>query len=161
MRSIGEPAHAGGLTPSALRFHDGAGVLVPAFVDPVTGHRRYADDQLKSAQVLASLRRVGMPLTEVCRVLDTLGAPAAVAGILTAHLRRLEDGLAAARIELSRVSALPDPEESPMSTITVSSRNLTPALDALGVGRRFSILMPVRPANPQFAPAARDRLPGR
>ncbi len=135
MRSIGELARDSGLTPSALRFYDGAGVLVPAFVDPVTGYRRYADDQLKPARVLASLRRVGMPLADACRVLDALGDPAAVAGILTAHLRRLEDGLADARDELSRVRALLDLEETLMSTITVSSRNLTAALDAV----RFAV----------------------
>jgi DNA-binding transcriptional MerR regulator len=39
MRSIGEMARASGLTVSALRFYDGAGVLVPAFVDPETGYR--------------------------------------------------------------------------------------------------------------------------
>jgi DNA-binding transcriptional MerR regulator len=125
MRSIGEPARAGGLTARAPRFYDGARVLVPAFVDPVTGYRRYADDQLKPARVPASARRVGMPPADVCRVLEALGDPAAVAPILAAPLRRLEDGLTDARIEPSRVRALPDQEETTMSTITVSSRNLT------------------------------------
>ena len=38
---IGEMARASGLTVSALRFYDGAGVLVPAAVDPATGYRTY------------------------------------------------------------------------------------------------------------------------
>jgi len=41
MRGIGEVARASGLSVSALRFYDGAGVLVPAEVDPATGYRRY------------------------------------------------------------------------------------------------------------------------
>jgi hypothetical protein len=36
--SIGEVARASGLPVSALRFYDGAGVLVPASVDPRTGY---------------------------------------------------------------------------------------------------------------------------
>ena len=62
MRGIGEMARASGLSVSALRFYDGAGVLVPAEVDPDTGYRRYADDQLRAARLVASLRRVGMPI---------------------------------------------------------------------------------------------------
>ena len=58
MRGIGEMARASGLSVSALRFYDGAGVLVPAEVDPDTGYRRYADDQLRAARLVASLRLV-------------------------------------------------------------------------------------------------------
>ncbi|GAA0794455.1 hypothetical protein Sya03_32530 [Spirilliplanes yamanashiensis] len=137
MRSIGEMARATGLTASALRFYDSAGVLVPARVDPVTGYRHYADEQLKPARVLASLRRVGMPLAEVVRVLGALGDPAAAEAVLAAHLGRLEAGLADARTELSRVSALLRPEEPLMPTITCSNRDLTVAIDAVrfAVGR--------------------------
>jgi DNA polymerase III sliding clamp (beta) subunit (PCNA family) len=65
MRGIGDMARASGLTVSALRFYDGVGLLVPAFVDPVTGYRRYAEDQLAAARLIAGLRRVGMPLSEI------------------------------------------------------------------------------------------------
>lgn len=37
MRSIGEMARDSGLGVSALRFYDRTGVLVPAWVDPVSG----------------------------------------------------------------------------------------------------------------------------
>lgn len=39
MWGIGQMARECGLTVSALRFYDGAGVLVPARVDPHTGYR--------------------------------------------------------------------------------------------------------------------------
>lgn len=136
MRSIGELARASGLSVSALRFYDGAGVLVPAVVDPATGYRWYAPEQLDPARLLASLRRVGMPLAEIRAVLGQRDDPAAVRRLLGAHLRRLEDGLADARRELSRVHDLLDREENPMSTrFTVRAAALAAALDAV----RFAV----------------------
>src|SRR6476620_2034013 len=68
--TIGEVARRSGLTASALRVYDRESVLVPADVDALTGYRRYAVAQVRSARLLASLRRVGMPLAEVALVLD-------------------------------------------------------------------------------------------
>ncbi|HET6479798.1 MAG TPA: MerR family DNA-binding transcriptional regulator [Actinoplanes sp.] len=59
MRGIGELARVSGLSVSALRFYDGAGVLVPAEVNPVTGYRRYADDQIRAARLIAGRCRPG------------------------------------------------------------------------------------------------------
>jgi DNA polymerase III subunit beta len=74
LRSIGEMARVSGLTVSALRFYDRAGVLVPAVVDPATGYRRSAECQIRPARLLAGLRRVGMPLAEITRVLRRHGS---------------------------------------------------------------------------------------
>jgi DNA-binding transcriptional MerR regulator len=49
MRSIGEMARDSGLSVSALRFYDGAGVLAPAWTDPQTGYRWYDDGQVGDA----------------------------------------------------------------------------------------------------------------
>jgi len=61
LHSIGETARLSGLSVSALRFYDGAGVFGPARVDPQTGYRWYAPGQLADARLIARLRRVGMP----------------------------------------------------------------------------------------------------
>jgi DNA-binding transcriptional MerR regulator len=139
MRSIGEMARASGLTVSALRFYDHAGVLVPAVVDPETGYRWYAEHQIRPARLVAGLRRVGMPLADITRVLEQLPDTAAVRRLLQVHLRRLEDGLADARRELSRVHALLDSEETTMTHVTtratVSSIDLAAAIDAV----RFAV----------------------
>src|SRR5689334_25145498 len=112
MRGIGEVARASGLSVSALRFYDSAGVLVPAEVDAVTGYRRYADDQVRAARLIAGLRRVGMPVAEIAEaVRDDVPA---VRRRLDAHRRRLEAGLADARRELLRIHALLDLEEKLM-----------------------------------------------
>ncbi|MER5335476.1 MerR family transcriptional regulator [Micromonospora sp. NPDC002717] len=134
MHSIGELARASGLTVSALRFYDSAGVLTPALVDPVTGYRWYTADQVAPARLVAGLRRVGMPVAEIAAALRS--APAEVHRLLDAHLRRLEDGLADARRELSRIRTLIDPEERPMTTRLVLSRvDLAAAVDAV----RFAV----------------------
>ena len=65
LHSIGELARASGLTVSALRFYDSAGVLEPALVDPVTGYRWYTDEQIAPARLVAGLRRIGMPVPEI------------------------------------------------------------------------------------------------
>ncbi|MFI1194241.1 MerR family transcriptional regulator [Micromonospora sp. NPDC020750] len=136
MRSIGELARASGLTISALRFYDRSGVLVPALVDPVTGYRWYADDQVAPARLVAGLRRVGMPLAEIAAAVRHRAEPAVLGRLLDAHLRRLEDGLADARRELSRVRALIDPEENQMTTRLALSRvDLAAAIDAV----RFAV----------------------
>ncbi|HET7802592.1 MAG TPA: MerR family transcriptional regulator [Humibacillus xanthopallidus] len=106
--TIGELARRSGLSASALRFYDREGVLVPADVDALTGYRRYAAAQVRAARLLASLRRVGMPLAEAALVLDedARGASGAAADIVTAHEQRLVDGLADARREIVRTLAL-------------------------------------------------------
>ena len=132
MRGIGEVARASGLTVSALRFYDGAGVLVPAEVDPATGYRWYADGQVRAARLIAGLRRVGLPVAEIAQAVRDLGDdPDAVRVTLDRHRRRLEDGLADARRELLRIHALLDLEENLMTRINLPSAALAASLDAV------------------------------
>ncbi|MGF1429280.1 MerR family transcriptional regulator [Kitasatospora sp. LaBMicrA B282] len=143
MRSIGRLARESGLTVSALRFYDSAGVFGPDFVDPQTGYRWYAPAQLADARLLCRLRRVGLPLAEIRLVLAAPDDPAAAHQVLDRHLRRLEDGLADARRELSVVRTLIDRRENPMSTtqiagatrLTLTAADLLTALAAV----RFAV----------------------
>jgi DNA-binding transcriptional MerR regulator len=121
MRGIGEMARDCGLTVSALRFYDGAGVLVPAQMDPRSNYRWYSDEQVPTARLIARLRRVGMPLADISRVLAHRGERPVVEQVLRAHLTRLEDGLADARHELSAALSLLD-QESPMTTTRLTTR---------------------------------------
>ncbi|WP_221360201.1 MerR family transcriptional regulator [Streptomyces beigongshangae] len=140
MRSIGEMARDGGLSVSALRFYDRAGVLVPAWVDPVSGYRWYGPTQVEETRLLARLRRAGMPLADIRLVLAAW--PSAdtdlVRGLLQAHLRRLELGLSDARGEFSALRALLDHRENPMTSLrtttvrlSVPAPELAAALDAV------------------------------
>jgi DNA polymerase III subunit beta len=139
LRGIGEMSRETGLTVSALRFYDRAGLLVPPEVDPDTGYRRYAGRQVAPARLVAGLRRVGMPLVEIAQVLALLPDTVAARRLVDAHLRRLEDGLADARRELSRVHQLLDSREGnmtdPMTRVSVAAAEMAAALDAV----RFAV----------------------
>ncbi|MEU4041308.1 MerR family transcriptional regulator [Streptomyces antibioticus] len=128
MRSIGELARDCGLSVSALRFYDRAGVLVPAWVDPVSGYRWYEPEQLEEARLLARLRRAGMPLADIRLVLAGWAGTDTdlVRGLLEAHLRRLELGLSDARSEFSTLRALLDRRETdPMTSLRTASVRLS------------------------------------
>lgn len=75
--TIGAFAKASRLSPKALRLYDELGLLVPARVDPVTGYRLYAPEQLERARLVAWLRRLGMPLARIRRVCALDAGPAA------------------------------------------------------------------------------------
>lgn len=74
--TIGAFARASRLSPKALRLYDELGLLPPARVDPETGYRHYAPEQLDQARLVAWLRRLGMPLARI-RHVRTLNAVAA------------------------------------------------------------------------------------
>ncbi|MFF4114963.1 MerR family transcriptional regulator [Streptomyces sp. NPDC001714] len=133
MRSIGEMARDSGLGVSALRFYDRAGVLVPAWVDPVSGYRWYEPGQLEEARLLARLRRAGMPLADIRLVLAGWSGPDTdlVRKLLTAHLRRLEQGLSDARAEFSTLRALLDHRENVMTSLRTASVRLSVAAPEL------------------------------
>jgi len=63
--SIGEFAAASRLSQKALRLYGENGLLPPAWVDPESGYRYYRLEQLRSATLIAFLRRAGMPLAEI------------------------------------------------------------------------------------------------
>jgi DNA-binding transcriptional MerR regulator len=62
---IGEFAAASRLSQKALRLYGERGLLSPAWVDPDSGYRYYRVSQLRSATLIALLRRGGMPLAEI------------------------------------------------------------------------------------------------
>ncbi|NBM18614.1 MerR family transcriptional regulator [Streptomyces sp. GC420] len=144
MRSIGELARESGLSVSALRFYDRAGVLAPERVDPLTGYRWYAPAQREEARLLARLRRAGMPLADIRLVLaGWSGADTdLVRKLLREHLRLLGRALADARSEFSAVLALLERKENLMTDLrtattrfTVSAAELAAALDTV----RFAV----------------------
>lgn len=95
MLTIGAFAKASRLSPKALRLYDELELLRPARVDPETGYRYYAPEQLEQARLVAWLRRLGMPLAgirEVCAL-----APAAAAQEIRAFWARTESETATRR----------------------------------------------------------------
>ena len=95
LHRIGEFAERSRLSMKALRLYDRLGVLRPAVVDERTGYRRYRQGQLTSARLVAMLRRLDMPLSEVGAVLS---APeGAGAGLIVAYWEAIERRVASQR----------------------------------------------------------------
>jgi DNA-binding transcriptional MerR regulator/effector-binding domain-containing protein len=87
--SIGDFSRATHLTIKTLRHYHRIGLLEPADIDPNTGYRRYAVEQLSVAQVIRRFRDLGMPLEEIRGVLSASDLDTRSQHI-TAHLRHLE-----------------------------------------------------------------------
>ncbi|MET8828959.1 MerR family transcriptional regulator [Streptomyces sp. NPDC004610] len=105
---IGHFARRSGLTPSALRFYADSGLLPPAEVDPVTGYRHYAPDQLPRAVTLRGLREIGLPLPAVAVILDA--GPEDAARLIDAHVVQVLGDAADVRRRAARLkSALTGP----------------------------------------------------
>ncbi|MGW5776510.1 MerR family transcriptional regulator [Streptomyces sp. NPDC003863] len=85
---IGQFSQASGLSVTALRHYDASGVLVPAFVDPVSGYRYFRRDQVRTAQSIRALRQLDIPVEEVRRLLG--GGEEELAAALREHLRAAE-----------------------------------------------------------------------
>jgi protein phosphatase len=81
--TIGAFARAARLSPKALRLYDELGLLPPAAVDGESGYRFYHPDQLAPARLIAWLRRLGMPLARIRRVVGL--EPAAAAAEVSAY----------------------------------------------------------------------------
>ncbi|ROV66926.1 MerR family transcriptional regulator [Streptomyces globisporus] len=93
--TIGEFARSSRLSAKALRRYDELGLLRPALVDPVNGYRYYDPAQVEGARLVAWLRRIGMPLNRIGRVVALDAGAAAVE--IRAYWARVEAETAARR----------------------------------------------------------------
>ena len=99
---------ATGLTPRTLHYYEEIGLLVPS-TRTASGHRVYADGDVERLYRICFLRRVGMPLGEIGRVLDdpSWSLQAAMTDHL-AHLDRRLEAEAQLRARLTRLLAAAD-----------------------------------------------------
>lgn len=136
--SIGDAARASGLSPKALRLYDESGLLRPAEVDPVTGYRWYAADQLDRARLVARLRLAGMPLARIRVVADLAGdSGRAAAAELRSWWRQAEADTAAARgLVGDLVTELDQHQEDPMTTTPTGPTPTTRVASYLAQGGR-------------------------
>jgi DNA-binding transcriptional MerR regulator len=58
------------LSRKALRLYEEKGLLRPVAVDPSSGYRSYAVEQVERARLIGLLRRLGMPVARIAAVLD-------------------------------------------------------------------------------------------
>ncbi|MGV0744067.1 MerR family transcriptional regulator [Mycolicibacterium sp. XJ870] len=125
--SIGDFSRMTQLSVKALRHYHEVGLLEPDRIDPTTGYRYYASEQLPTAQVVRRLRQLGMPVADVRAVLTS--APAERNRLISGHLQRLEDQLAETRSAVESLRAILErpsdhPEGSMIEHLSVAA---TPA----------------------------------
>jgi DNA-binding transcriptional MerR regulator len=110
--TIGEFATLTRLSVRTLRRYHAAKLLEPDTVDPFTGYRYYAPEQIPTAQVIHQLRQLDVPLAEVESILAA-DDPRQRADVIAGHLRRLEDELDRTRTAVASLRRLlrPDPAE--------------------------------------------------
>jgi DNA-binding transcriptional MerR regulator len=128
--SIGEFARLSRLSPKALRLYDELGLLVPAEVDAESGYRWYADTQLERARVVASLRRIRVPLA---RIRDMLALDAAAVEEIRAYWAETEAERAGQRVLVGHLVDRLLGKKSAMYEVTVRD---IPARSLLSLMRR-------------------------
>jgi DNA-binding transcriptional MerR regulator len=134
--TIGDFSRATRLSAKALRFYHAEGILVPVSVDPRNGYRLYSVDQIADAQVIRTLRGLGLGVEDVRAV---LAAPdvTARAQVLEAHASRLEAQLRQTRASLGALRRLlePPPPHPPISYRRVSATTAFAIQEPLDLSR--------------------------
>ena len=127
--SIGDFSRMTQLTIKALRYYHEVGLIEPRAIDPDSGYRQYATDQVPIAQVVKRLRALDMPIDEVR---DVVAAPDVGARNLAiaAHLQRMERQLAQTSTAVSSLRSLLDPAADPSREVVFRS---TPAQQTIAI----------------------------
>ena len=118
---IGEFARRSRLPVSTLRYYDRIGLLIPASVDPDSGYRRYAVEQLPAAMLVHRLRTLGLAPAGMARVLAD--GPAA----LLRERSRIADEVEAGRARLRRLDELlaeRTPDDHRVEVVTLHLREV-------------------------------------
>jgi DNA-binding transcriptional MerR regulator len=102
---IGAFARVAQVSVRTLHHYDDLGLLPPAQVDPQTGYRWYRADQLQRLNRILALRDLGLPLTEVRKVVDDEVSLDELRGMLRLRQAEARDHMAAEAERLSRVEA--------------------------------------------------------
>jgi DNA-binding transcriptional MerR regulator/effector-binding domain-containing protein len=90
--SIGDFSRYSRISVRMLRHYDERGLLVPADVDPFTGYRRYAPEQLRLAGRIRSLRDAGCGIPLIAELLPLFQeSPTTLHDRLEAHIAGLDE----------------------------------------------------------------------
>ena len=102
--TIQDVSRQSGLSEPTLRYYEDVGLLGPIARDESSGHRRYREDDLDAAQVLACLRAMGVGIEDMRTYQANRSRGRAAAGeqrdILLRHADRVEQQIATLRVHL-------------------------------------------------------------
>ena len=100
---VGELAKRTGLTVRALHHYDSIGLLRPSGRSQ-SGYRLYNRDDVARLHGIQTLRRLGVPLTEVAQLLD--GGTATLPAILSQQINALDQEIARTRALRERLNVM-------------------------------------------------------
>ena len=151
--ATGEFSRRTGLSLKALRIYDENGLLKPATVDPDSGRRGYAPDQIRPARLIGMLRGAGMSLADIGPLLDSLASadPDTATDRLDRYLGQLERQHSSRRFLIGHIRALLREEGPPM--FPIQTRHV-PAQRVMSIQRRLRA-----PQTDSFARKPRRRSP--
>jgi DNA-binding transcriptional MerR regulator len=103
MLTIGAFSQLGGVSVRALRHYEAVGVLLPSWIDPATGYRRYRADQLARLHRIQALQDLGLSLQQLRPLLDDGPSAAQLSGMLVLKRAELAHRVAEDQERLARV----------------------------------------------------------
>lgn len=126
MLSIGDFALHGQVSVRMLRHYDALGLLVPARVDPATGYRWYAAEQLSRLNRLIALKDLGFTLDQIGPVLDASVTAEQLRAMLLLRRSQVEAQIASDRERLQAIERRlrTIEKESQMSDLTFTEKSL-------------------------------------
>jgi DNA-binding transcriptional MerR regulator len=105
MLTIGEFAWLSQVTVETLRHYDRLNLLKPAHLDRFTGYRYYSPKQLPRLNRILALKELGLPLSEIGRLLDQPITADEIRSILQDKRSELEAHIQETQARLARVEA--------------------------------------------------------
>lgn len=127
MYGIGTVARLFQVSVRTLRHYDDLGLLTPAHVDARTGYRYYSPDKIVRLHRILVLRDLGVPLSEIARLIDENVTVEQLRGILRLRQAEARARLAEQSEQLKRVEMrLAQLEEEPMAPYEVIVKRLEP-----------------------------------
>lgn len=100
--SIGEVSRMKGVSPKSLRYYEQLGILTPAHVDPQSGYRYYAMNQMIVVDVIVTCIELGIPLKSLAGYVGESGA-LDIASLLAQGRTKALENLRRARLSLAQI----------------------------------------------------------
>lgn len=100
--SIGEVSRMKGVSPKSLRYYEQLGILAPAYVDPHSGYRYYAMNQMIVVDVIVTCVELGIPLKSLTDYVGESGA-LDIGSLLAEGRTKALENLRRARLSLAQI----------------------------------------------------------
>jgi len=126
MLSIGDFALHGQVSVRMLRHYDALGLLEPVHVDPSSGYRWYAAEQLSRLNRLIALKELGFTLEQIGPILDASVSAEELRAMLLLRRSQVEEQITAdhARLRAIERRLRTIEKENQMSDLTFTEKSL-------------------------------------